>query len=93
MGSTRLATVCGGFVDIPLQALEAYPIRSKASVSFSRFSQNSEEDCILMNGILLAKRDEHLVYSCGGLILKIFDTRGGATEEIIVSMGEERTLI
>ena len=81
----RIPTVCGGFVDIPYKAFSGAHTPSQVQVSFSRFTNDTlKDDCIIMNGILLATRNDHLIYSCGGLMVKIYDTRGKPNEEIIV---------
>lgn len=81
----RIPTVCGGFVDIPHKAFSGAHTPPQVQVSFSRFTNDAlKDDCIVMNGILLAARNDHLIYSCGGLMVNIYDTRGNPNEEIIV---------
>ena len=64
--------------------------QTRAQVSYSRFTDETlRDDCVAMTGRLLAVRADHLVYSCGGLMVKIFDKRGDSSEEIIVRMTDE----
>jgi hypothetical protein len=84
-GTPRIPTVCGGFVDIPQKAFCGAHTPQQVQVTFSRFTNDTlKDDCIIMNGILLATRNDHLIYSCGGLMVKIYDTCGKPNEEIIV---------
>lgn len=80
----RLATTCGGFVDVPSKVFDnTHP--SSANVSFSKFTTESEkDDCLLMTCDLLERRAEYLVYSCGGLLIKTYDLRGENCDEIVV---------
>ena len=44
------------------------------------------ENCVLMRVILLTTRPDHLVYSCGGFFVKLFDVRGGVEETVVVRL-------
>lgn len=88
----RVPTVCGGFVDIPLGTMHRQP--TKVRVSFSKFEEVATaetRDHIVMTTNLLARRPDHMIYSCGGLFVKIYDTRGLPNEEVIVRIVEEET--
>jgi hypothetical protein len=41
---------------------------------------------VLLRGVLLVAGPEAHLYSCGGLPVRIHDTRGGDTEELLVRL-------
>jgi uncharacterized protein YunC (DUF1805 family) len=79
----RIPTECGGFVDVPDIAEFVTP-SMKLSVEYSKFVAEEAPDGMLMKSVLLVTRNDHLIYTCGGLMIKICDMRGDHAEDILV---------
>ena len=82
----RYPTTCGGFVDIPSKENDWNDTESRiARVKYMKKAENTEcDDSIILRGTLLERRASFLVYSCGGLLLKLFDVDGEEHEEFVV---------
>lgn len=84
MSVHRLFDGTGGFADVPVAAVDH---SGPVSIEYARLATPAAGEAhVLLRGVLLVAGPEAHLYSCGGLPVRIHDTRGGDTEELLVRL-------